>query len=167
MDNGRLDIQQVTAGKKRYLSLLLLADEQESMIDRYLERGDLYVMSDKQTQALLAVAVVTIEGCGVCELKNLAVSPFCQHKGFGQLMVEYLSSRYKDTCHTMFVGTGDSRQTVGFYRHCGFEYSHTIPDFFTQHYDHPIIEEGKMLRDMVYFRKKLNEKSPAHSLMTK
>lgn len=45
MDNGRLDIQQVTAGKKRYLSLLLLADEQESMIDRYLERGDLYVMS--------------------------------------------------------------------------------------------------------------------------
>jgi len=27
----------VTEGKKRYLPLLLLGDEQESMIDRYLE----------------------------------------------------------------------------------------------------------------------------------
>ena len=70
-------------------------------------------------------------------------------------MVEYLFDRYKDSCHTMFVGTGDSQQTVGFYRSCGFTYSHTIPDFFTQHYDHPIVEEGKVLRDMICFRKEL------------
>ncbi len=157
MDNKRLDIHLITTGKKRYLSLLLLADEQESMIDRYLERGELYVMIDKQTQALLAVAVITIEDDGTCELKNLAVSPSHQHQGLGRQMVEYLSNRYKDSCHTMFVGTGNSRQTVGFYQHCGFTYSHTIPDFFTQHYDHPIIEEGKMLRDMIYFRKNLKE----------
>ena len=29
--------------KKQYLSLLLLADEQEDMVDRYLERGFMYV----------------------------------------------------------------------------------------------------------------------------
>ena len=34
-----MEIRRVGWGKKRYLSLLLLADEQEDMIDRYLERG--------------------------------------------------------------------------------------------------------------------------------
>lgn len=149
------NIHHIPTDKKQYLSLLLLADEQESMIDRYLERGELYVMQDEQIQEPLAVAVVTMEGEGVCELKNLAVSPSYQRKGLGRQMVEYLFDRYKDSCHTMFVGTGDSQQTVGFYRSCGFTYSHTIPDFFTRHYDHPIVEEGKVLRDMIYFRKEL------------
>ena len=149
------NIHHVPTGKKRYLPLLLLADEQESMIDRYLERGELYVMLNEQTQEALAVAVVTQEGEGVCELKNLAVSSSYQRKGLGSQMVEYLFDRYKDSCHTMFVGTGDSQQTVGFYRSCGFTYSHTIPDFFTRHYDHLIVEEGKVLRDMICFRKEL------------
>ena len=149
------NIHHIPTDKKQYLSLLLLADEQESMIDRYLERGELYVMLDEQMQEPLAVAVVTMEGEGVCELKNLAVSPSYQRKGLGRQMVEYLFDRYKDSCHTMFVGTGDSQQTVGFYRSCGFTYSHTIPDFFTRHYDHPIVEEGKVLRDMICFRKEL------------
>jgi hypothetical protein len=34
-------IEKVTENKKRYLDLLLLADEQENMIDRYLLNGDL------------------------------------------------------------------------------------------------------------------------------
>ena len=133
------NIHHIPTGKKRYLPLLLLADEQESMIDRYLERGELYVMLNEQTQEALAVAVVTLEGEGVCELKNLAVSPSYQRKGLGSQMVEYLFDRYKDSCHTMFVGTGDSH------------------DFFTRHYDHPIVEEGKVLRDMVCFRKELSK----------
>ena len=33
-----MTITQITENKKQYLDLLLLADEQESMIDRYLER---------------------------------------------------------------------------------------------------------------------------------
>ena len=33
-----MEIRKIEAGKKKYLSLLLLADEQEEMIDRYLER---------------------------------------------------------------------------------------------------------------------------------
>ena len=83
-------------------------------------------MLNEQTQEALAVAVVTLEGEGVCELKNLAVSPSYQRKGLGSQMVEYLFDRYKDSCHTMFVGTGDSQQTVSFYRSCGFTYSFPI-----------------------------------------
>lgn len=132
-----MQIQLVSTDKKRFLPLLLLADEQESMIDRYLERGDLYVMYDK-----------TDEGKGIRELKNLAVAPHWQRKGYGRQMVEYLCQRYQNVCHTLMVGTGDSRMTISFYQSCGFVYSHTVPDFFTLHYDHPIVEDEKILKDM-------------------
>lgn len=141
-----MQIQLVSTDKKRFLPLLLLADEQESMIDRYLERGDLYVMYDK-----------TDEGKGIRELKNLAVAPHWQRKGYGRQMVEYLCQRYQNVCHTLTVGTGDSRMTISFYQSCGFVYSHTVPDFFTLHYDHPIVEDGKVLKDMYYFSRTLTQ----------
>lgn len=54
-------ISRITNNKKQYLDLLLLADEQESMIDRYLERGELFVLDDGGVKA---VGVVTDEGEG-------------------------------------------------------------------------------------------------------
>lgn len=39
-------IIEVTENKKQYLDLLLLADEQEDMIDRYLDKGRMYVLDD-------------------------------------------------------------------------------------------------------------------------
>ena len=34
-----MQITEIKENKKQYLELLLLADEQENMIDRYLEKG--------------------------------------------------------------------------------------------------------------------------------
>lgn len=147
-----MNIQLIPTDKKHFLSLLLLADEQESMINRYLERGDLFVMFDAEAIPI-SVAVVTDEGNGVRELKNLAVAPTCQRKGYGRQMVEFVGRYYADVCHTLLVGTGESRQTISFYESCGFAYSHTVADFFTRNYDHPIVENGKVLKDMIYLRK--------------
>lgn len=152
-----MQIRLISTDKKRFLPLLLLADEQESMIDRYLERGDLYVMYDELLTEPIAVAVVTDEGKGIRELKNLAVAPHWQRKGYGRQMVEYLCQRYQNVCHTLTVGTGDSRMTFSFYQSCGFVYSHTVPDFFTLHYDHLIVEDGKVLKDMYYFSRTLTQ----------
>ena len=38
-----MNIREIHENKKQFLPLLLLADEQEDMIDRYLERGTMYV----------------------------------------------------------------------------------------------------------------------------
>ena len=62
-----MQITEVKEHKKWYLELLLLADEQEDMIDRYLERGTMYVLED---DGIRAECVVTDEGDGVLELKN-------------------------------------------------------------------------------------------------
>ena len=55
----------------------------------------------------------------------------------------------------MLVGTGESPLTLTFYGQCGFTYSHRIKNFFTDHYDHPMFEDGKQLVDMIYLKKQL------------
>ena len=147
-----MDMIEIREHKKRYLDLLLLADEQEDMIDRYLERGTMYALEDGGVQA---VCVVTDEGDGVLELKNLAVRPESQRRGYGRRLIEFLAETYRGRFRRLQVGTGDSPLTVPFYERCGFQRSHILPDFFTEHYDHPIYEGGVLLRDMVYLRREL------------
>lgn len=144
-------IQVVLEDKKQYLDLLLLADEQESMIDRYLERGDMFVLCDEGE--VKAVCVVTQEDEAVYEIKNIATAPKFQRQGYGRQLIEYLFVHYKDKCHTLLVGTGDSPITIGFYEKCGFVYSHRVPNFFTEHYDHPMYEAGVLLQDMIYLKR--------------
>lgn len=137
--------------RKDELPLLLLADEQEDMIDRYLARGEMYAMRDGGRT--LAVIVVTDEGGGVLEIKNLAVSPEAQGHGHGRAMIEFVARRYRGMFHTLLVGTGDSPLTLPFYERCGFVRSHVVKGFFTDNYDHPIVEGGVLLRDLVYLKK--------------
>lgn len=144
-----MSIIEITCDKKRFLPLLLLADEQESMIDRYLDRGTLYVLEDDGVKAL---CVVTDEGGGMLELKNLAVAPTFQRRGYGRALVKFLCQTYAGAYHTIQVGTGDSSLTLPFYKACGFTYSHVVKNFFSDHYDHPIFEDGKQLIDMIYLQ---------------
>ena len=148
---NRMEIIPVRTRKKDDIALLLLADEQESMIDRYLERGDMFAMKDGEKT--LAVIVVTDEGGGTLEIKNLAVSPDAQKLGYGRAMIRFVERHYAGRFHTLLVGTGDSPLTVPFYEKCGFVRSHAVKDFFTDNYDHPIIECDVVLRDMVYLKK--------------
>ena len=147
-----MEIKEVKRNKKQYLPLLLLADEQESMIGRYLERGVMYVLEDGGVKG---ECVVTDEGGGVLEVKNIAIEPGCQGKGYGKALIEFISEHYKGRYGILQVGTGDSPLTIPFYEKCGFARSHVVKNFFTDNYDHPIFECGVQLIDMVYLRKKL------------
>ena len=148
-----MSIFEVKTDKKRYLSLLLLGDEQEDMIDRYLDRGTMYAL--ETDDGVKAVCVVTDEGGGTLELKNLAVPPAYQRQGYGRRMVDFLCETYGGRYARLLAGTGDSPLTLPFYEACGFVRSHTIPNFFTEHYRHPIYEGGRQLVDMIYLTKAL------------
>ena len=154
LKRDNITVELVRRDKKRYLTLLLEGDEQESMIDLYLQRGDLFVMREKLD--VKAVAVVSRESHDMYELKNLAVHPTSRRQGLGRAMLDFLWDYYAPTCQVLELGTGDSPITVPFYERCGFVYVRRIPDFFTAHYDHPIIEGGRQLRDMLYFQRKRN-----------
>lgn len=150
-----MDIRLITRDKKRFLPLLLEADEQENMIDRYLSRGELFVAFDDKDE-VVATAVVTKEGDGLYELKNIAVAPELRRQGLGREMLDFLLNRYRGN-GVMQVGTGESEATLGFYRACGFTFSHVEKDFFTRNYDHPIVEDGRVLADMIYLKRSLND----------
>ena len=147
-----MEIRKVETDKKRYLDLLLLADEQEDMVDRYLERGTMYVLED---DGVKAECVVTDEGNGILELKNIAVEPDFHGRGYGKALVEFLIRTYAGQYVTMQVGTGDSPSTIPFYESCGFCRHHLVKNFFTDHYDDPIYEGGVQLVDMVYLQRRL------------
>ena len=147
-----MEIRKVETDKKRYLDLLLLADEQEDMVDRYLERGTMYVLEDGGVKA---ECVVTDEGDGILELKNIAVAPDFQGRGYGKAMVAFLVQTYTEQHTVLQVGTGDSSSTIPFYESCGFRRHHLVKNFFIDHYDHPICEGGVQLVDMVYLQREL------------
>ena len=145
-------ISEQKQNKKDYLPLLLLADEQEDMIDRYLERGTMYVLDDNGVKS---ECVVTDEGNGVLEIKNIATVPTQQGNGYARALIDFLTETYNGSFSILQVGTGDSPATIPFYEKCGFVRSHIVPNFFTDNYDHPIFECGIHLVDMVYLQKKL------------
>ena len=154
-----LMIQRVQGDRKRYMSLLLLADEQPEMVARYIDCGDMWVLTPEDAPEgvvpVVAECLVTDEGEGVLEIKSLAVEPTYQRRGYGRALIEHVATTYAGRYRTLQVGTGDSPLTVPFYERCGFSRSHVAPNFFTNNYDHPIYEAGVRLVDMVYMRRQL------------
>lgn len=151
-----MKIFEVCKNKKQYIRLLLLADEQESMIDRYIDRGSMFALEDN---GIKTICVVTDEGNGVLEIKNIATEPKYQKRGYAGKMIAFLEDTYGSRYSVLSVGTGDSPLTIPFYEKCGFQKSHVIKGFFVENYDHPIYECGKRLVDMVYLEKKLQHKA--------
>lgn len=144
-------IYQVT-DKKKYLPLLLLADEQESMVDRYIEKSDMFVLDDDGVKGEI---VVCERSDGVCEIKNLAVEPEFQNRGYGKKLIGFVCEKFSGKYPSILVGTGDGGLAVPFYERCGFVKAFTVKNFFMDNYDHPIFENGKRLTDMVYLKKEL------------
>lgn len=138
--------------KEKFMPLLLLADEQKDMIERYLYESEMYVVDDCGVKGEIVVSDV---GNGVLEIKNLAVYPQNRRCGYGRLLIDYVCEKYKHAFTYVQVGTGDSPLTIPFYEKCGFVKSHTVKNFFTDNYDHPIVESGVTLADMIYLKKNL------------
>ena len=147
-----MKIVEVKENKKQYLDLLLLADEQEDMVDRYLDKGKMYVLDDNGVKCEF---VITDEGNSILEIKNIATVPEYQGKGYARALIEFIIKNYSEQYSILQVGTGDSPLSIPFYEKCGFVRSHIIPNFFTDHYDHQIYESGIQLVDMVYLQRPL------------
>ena len=150
-----MTFREVTENKKQYMTMLLDADPQENMIDRYLDRGRMFVLDD---DGVKAECVVTEESPEILEIKNLAVEDSAKGKGYGRRMIEYIADTFRSQYPILQVGTGDSPATVPFYEKCGFVRSHIEKDFFTDNYDPPIIDAGVLLTDMVFFRMPLQDR---------
>lgn len=147
-----MEIKLITEHKEDYFEWLLLADEQKELVEAYLYQGDMWALEE---DGVKTVSIVIFKDEQTCELKNLATLPSHQGHGYGKKMIQFLFSYYQPSYQYMEVGTGDSPKTIPFYEKCGFKRDHIIPNFFLDHYDHPIIEDGMILKDMIYLKKEL------------
>jgi GNAT superfamily N-acetyltransferase len=145
-------IEKIIENKKQFLDLLLLADEQENMIDKYLPSGDLFALYDDDLKSVCVVVPINSE---TCELKNIATYEKYQGKGYGRALINFIFDFYKNDYKTMLVGTGETPTILSFYESCGFEKSHRVKNFFTDNYDHPMFEGDIQLVDMIYLKKDL------------
>ncbi|NLO09486.1 MAG: GNAT family N-acetyltransferase [Clostridiales bacterium] len=146
-----MEIKIINDNKKDFLDLLLLADENEKMIDKYLDRGILFALYDDD---LKSICVVTDEGNRNFEIQNLATYEKYQGKGYGCKIIDYVCKYYEDKGLFMYVGTGDTPFTVSFYENRGFVFSHRLENYILDNYG-PIFEDGIQLIDKVYFKKAL------------
>ena len=144
-----MEIKKILENKDEFMDLLLLADEQEDMVKKYLYRGDLFALYDDDIKT---VSVVTKEDKNIYEIKSIATYEKYQGKGYGKIMIKYIIENYGNKCSRLLVGTGDSNRAISFYKNCGFTYSHIIKDFFIDNYDHKMFDEGKQLKDMIYLK---------------
>lgn len=138
--------------REAFLPLLLLADEQEDMVAKYIHRGQLFTLSDPEVRA---VCLVTDEGLGVLEIQNLAVLPAYQRRGYGQALVRHVLAYCQGRGTTLRVKTGDSPITLPFYAACGFKEVARDIGYMLRHYDHPILENGRQIVDQVILEQDL------------
>ena len=140
--------------KANYMELLLIADEQVSMIEKYLYRGEMFALYDDDDD-VKSVCVVTEEEYGIYEIKNIVTVSKYQKKGYAKHLISYIADYYKESGKLLYVGTGDCPGILKFYKKCGFFKSHVVKNFFTDNYDHPMYEDGIQLVDMVYLKREL------------
>lgn len=150
-DGISLKIVRIENDRRSFMPLLLIGDESETMIDLYIDRGELFAAFAGKTVA--AVCLTTDEGNGITEIKNIAVKPEFRQRGIGSRMLRHVESLNAGKIITL--GTGETPSTLRFYHSNGYRYSHRVPDFFTDNYPTPIVEEGVRLKDMIYLSKQL------------
>ena len=147
-----VSIQIITENKTDFMPLLLLGDEDENYIEEYLNRGDLFALYDGN---LKSVCVVTDEGSGLLEIQNIATDKRYQRQGYASRLIDYIAEHYAGQYDKIILGTGDVPGVLTFYEKCGFTVTHRVQDYFTTHYDFPIIEDGVLLKDKVYLERKI------------
>ncbi len=146
-----IEIRRINAGKDAHRELLLLADPDWTMVEKYLEDGEMYVMFASGKP--VCEAVVTRREDGACELKNLATAEDEQNKGYAGRMLDHIFKLYATQYPRMYVGTAD--QQVAFYEKFGFVRAYVSKNFFVDNYPEPIIDHGQQCVDMVYLCKSL------------
>ena len=117
-----MKIRQITRDKDDYIDMLLMADPQKDMIERYLYQSEMFVLVNGGD--VCSVCVVQLLKNRKCELKNIATRVQDRGKGYAAYLIHYICEYYSDVCDTMYAGTGNGKKMIEFLERSGFVNSH-------------------------------------------
>ncbi|MFD2116878.1 GNAT family N-acetyltransferase [Paenibacillus yanchengensis] len=131
------------------LSLLLLADPNEQLINSYLTRGTCIVAEYKEE--LVGVMVLLETRPATLEIVNIAVVERWQSNGIGSQLIRYAIQQAKlQHLNTVEIGTGNSSiQQLALYQKLGFRMTSIDHNFFVRNYNEAIFENGIPCVDMI------------------
>ncbi|MEO8405411.1 MAG: GNAT family N-acetyltransferase [Chitinophagaceae bacterium] len=135
--------------------LLLLADPDQQVIDKYIDDSEIYVT--ELENKIIGVYVLYSPDQHTVEIKNIAVEEKYQGRGIGKMMIDDAMQVSKNKNYTtLLVGTGNSSiSQLAFYQKQGFEIFDIKKNFFVDNYSEPIIEDGIACKHMIMLTKKL------------
>ena len=136
--------------KKKNLDLLLLADPEEEAIDKYIDNCEVFEFYHRDI--LIGQGAVMELSSTVYEIKNFAIYEKFHNCGYGKILINLLCEKYLENFKNRYIIVGTSEQRVGFYKKCGFQFSHIVKDFFITNYKQPIFENGIQCKDMFYLK---------------
>ena len=145
-----LSFRRIDRDRRKHIPLLLEGDEDIAMLERYLERGHMFGLYD--SGRLASLAIVLPDRCDA-ELMNIVTDGNLRGRGYGSAMLSFLADEFS-SYDFLIAGTGDSSPARSFYEKNGFE-AYEIRKGFFLHYDHPVIEDGRRLIDMIMYRRRL------------
>ena len=152
--------------KKKNLDLLLLADPEEEAIDKYIDNCEVFEFYHRDI--LIGQGAVMELSSTVYEIKNFAIYEKFHNCGYGKILINLLCEKYLENFKNRYIIVGTSEQGVGFYKKCGFQFSHIVKDFFITNYKQPIFENGIQCKDMFYLKfKEVNMENFAYYTPTK
>ena len=136
-------------------SLLLLADETQEAIDKYIYESKLFYAYTKLNPIPIGVIALYQVSSSVLEIKNIAICNQEQNKGYGKQLIDFsLQYAKKNQFKELIVGTGDtSTQSINFYLKNGFQPYNIRQNFFLENYPFPIYENGKQMQHMILFKR--------------
>lgn len=130
------------------LDILLLADPSEPRIRSYLPACECFVA--RVDNAIVGACAALRKTALTYELMCIATSPAYQRSGIGaQLLARVIALCRQQGATALEVGTGSFGYPLRFYQKHGFRVSQIERNFFVDHYDEPIVEDGVVLKDML------------------
>ncbi|MGG0179077.1 GNAT family N-acetyltransferase [Gottfriedia acidiceleris] len=140
---------------KEHWNLLLLADPSKEMLDKYIQKSNIYELLDQNL--LVGVLVLMENSSEEVEIKNIAVDPTYQGQGFGKNLIHYGINESKKLGYSKIsicTGNSSTYQLV-LYKNCGFQISTVFHNFFIDNYDEEIWENGIQCKDLIKLEQKL------------
>ncbi|AYW46860.1 GNAT family N-acetyltransferase [Tetragenococcus koreensis] len=144
-----MEIQKLHKVVEKHYDLLLEADPSKKIIDDYLPRS--FCFTAQEEGQLVGVIILLPTRPTTLEVVNLAVQKDFRGQKIGQTLLYFALTFAKENQYEVVeVGTGSTGfEQLYLYQKCGFRMSHIERDFFINHYEQPIFENGLQLKDMV------------------
>lgn len=144
-----LEIRKAISGDAIPWRLLLSADGQRHEVQKYLDRGELWLA---ELNGKVVGEVVLMETrADVWEVMNIAVDPKLRRKGVGTALLRKARGVAKRRgAHRLEVGTDNGGfHRLAFYQRFGFRIVGVDLDFFVRRYHKVFKKDGIALRDML------------------